>query len=187
MPLTDPMDIPSLDRVFGHSTHLMRAFENANITSTVSVMLLPKQVLMEFNGIGARTASLIHHELTRRGLGHHSFNEKLADFVTDQFGRIEDAPLAVLNVVTMRDHEMTRPYYMPLQLLRLMERLEPHLTLGKVMGFGSRDFLGMVEEHVVFGPLLLHLLDDAEHLTWRLEQWRQHLRTNQPLSLVSSQ
>jgi len=171
VPLTDPTDIPSLDHVFGHNPSLMKALGRAHITSVVPVMLLPKHVLMEFNGIGERTATYITGALAHKGLGHHHFNEKLCDFVDEQFGCLEKAPVMVLSVVTLRDNVAARPYYVPLQLLQLIDDVNPRFSVGDLLSSSPRDLLEMVEERVVFGPLLNRLKGDVPDINWRLSQW----------------
>ena len=171
LPLTDPNDIPSLDFVFGHNSRLMKIFRRLHIESVTPVMLLPKPVLMEFPGVGERTATYIIGCLTQHNLGHHNFNEKLGDFIDRQFGCIEDAPVSVLNVVTLRDNITTRPYYTPLQLLQLIEQEAPHFTVRDLLQSTEDELIGLIEERVVFGPVLNRLKGDIVDLNWRLAQW----------------
>lgn len=176
MPLADPSDIPSLDHVFGHNRPLMKAFEQAYITSVVPVMLLPKQVLMEFHGIGERTATYITGALAQNGRGHHRFDEKIVDFVDEQFGNVEAAPVSILNVVTLRHQIGPRQYYRPLELLKLIDEVNPQYTIGQLMQATTHELLEMLEHRVHFGPMLEALMVDLKDVNWRLYWWEEAMK-----------
>jgi len=173
--------MPSLERVFGHNPRLMKALVQARITSVVSVMLLPWQVLMEFDGIGEKTAKSITGILAKHGLGHHTVNEKIVDFVDQQFGSVEAAPVSVLNVMTLRSFT-TRQYYVPLHLILLIQDVNPQYTINQLKQASINDLLEMLENRVHYGPMLEELMEDIPDVKWRLQQW---FRGN-PASLRSS-
>ena len=149
----------------------MHAFEKANITSVVPVMLLPRQVLMEFDGIGERTAAYITKALAQKGLAHRQLCDRLGDFIDQQFGCIENAPVSALNVVSLRNNVTARPYYAPLLLLLLIEQVNPHFTVGELAAADNDELLAMVEERIVFGPRVHRLKGDAIDINWRLSHW----------------
>lgn len=173
MNLTDPTDIPSLISVFGRNAGLMQAFRLAYVTSPVPVMLLPRQVLTEFDGIGERTSLYITHALREAGLPHLTFGENACDFMDAHFGSIEDAPVMALSVVSLRDAVASRPYFAPLQMLHLLSEIAPHFTVRSLLTTTKDGLMEMVEEHVTFGPRMERLEHDLREINWRLSWWNE--------------
>lgn len=194
MPLTDPANLPSLHRVFGHNRPLMRAFKEANIRSIVPVMLLPREVLIkDVPGIGKDRATYITGALADHGLGHHSFNEKLEDFLCDQFGCVEDSPVSVLNIVVMRNNVYSRPQYSPLFTLQTIEMIDPLFTVLDILRSSHAELMDMLEDRIPFGPQLQRVTGDLRDIKWRLYYWEpdgrigMHKARDRSLSLVHSQ
>ena len=176
MTITDPNDLPSLSRAFGHNAYLMKTFHNADITSVIPLMLLPRfDLISDIKGIGERTATCVAKTLAGNGLEQRTFHERMTDFIDRRFGCIEDAPIGVLTVVTLRhtigETVIRRPHYTPLQLIQLLEEINPHLKVIDLLELSDDAMMRMLEEHVIFGPILHRLRGDLTDVNWRLHQW----------------
>jgi len=176
LPLTDPNDVPSLERAFGHDAYLMKTFKDANITSIIPLALLLSDNLRDdIKGIGPRTARRIADILAENDLEQRQFGESLPDYIDRQFGCIEDAPIAALTVVTLRRTIGTvttrRSHYTPVRLLRLLEERNRHLRVLDLLKATEDQLIEMVEERVMFGPILHKLRSDLIEITWRMRHW----------------
>ena len=181
LPLTDPNDVPSLERAFGHDAYLMKTFKDANITSIIPLALLLSDNLRDdIKGIGPRTARRIADILAENDLEQRQFGESLSDYIDRQFGCIEDAPIAVLTVVTLRRTIGTvttrRSHYAPVRLLRLLEERNRHLRVLDLLKATEDQLIEMVEERVMFGPILHKLRSDLIEITWRMRHWEPDTR-----------
>lgn len=171
MPLTHPFNLPTLEETFGDNIKLMSALKRARFQSVVPVMELPREVLREFYGIGPSTSVFITRALAAQGLAHHRFCERLSTFIDEQFGCIEDAPVATLEVVTIHDMYASRQVYAPLALLHFLERLYPNMTIMDLSHMTEQDVREIVNEHEQLGPIRERVAADLEEIGWRLQQW----------------
>lgn len=172
MPLADPTDLPSLDFLFGKNERLMKVFKQAQITSVAPLMLLSRQILVnDIPGIGDSTSTYIARVLAEHGLPQRQFSDKLRDYIDERFGALEFAPITALSVVVIRDTVVTRPRYAPLQLIQLLNEINPHMQIADLLNTPGRGLIRMVEGHIVFGPVLERLTEDLTEINHRLTRW----------------
>ena len=178
------MTIPSLEQVFGDNEHLMRAFSRANITSVVTLMTLPRELLLnDIDGIGEYAVQHISRQLAAHNLEHRAFTEKLPHFIARLFGSIEDAPVAVLNTVLLRSALSTQPqgtvtcraHYAPIQLLQLVEEIDPQFSVEDILNRSETELITLLSQHFEIRPIRVRLQSDVKDINWRLNWWNHKL------------
>lgn len=164
-------EYPSVKETFGASPTLMRALEYARFKSVVPVMMMPREALMDTLDIKARTARRVTSYLNAQGLNHHEYCERQRDFIDEQFGCIEDAPIAALHVITITDEIGPRPYYAPIRLLLFMEEMEPHMVIRDLIGMTAQNIRDMIDRPMMPGPISERMSEDIGEISWRLSWW----------------
>lgn len=126
--------VPSLNDVFAHNIALLNVLKRAEISSIVPLMLLPKSALPEIPGIKDVRAAQIAEALAGHGLGHRTVNDRACDFLTSEFGSIQDAPIDALHVTSVRHFgAYIRPLYAPLRLVQILGKVNPGMTIGSLL------------------------------------------------------
>lgn len=192
MPLSYPFDAPDLATTFGARKSVMKALNKAGVKSVTPVMMLPQEVLRsEFDGIGASSARFITSALAEHGLPHRTISQKRHDFVNEHFGCIEDAPIGVLQVGTVLvlgpKGKSTRASFSPLEVVSLMEDIQPKTTVIDLLLMGKKGLKQEIAQHAFFGLPDKRLARDIEYLQYRLkDEWQLQFSTSEPeLRLVN--
>lgn len=161
-------EIPSIAEAFGGNYRLIKAFHAAGFKSVVPIMLMPREALVEIDGIGTTSAQRVTKTLKAYGLGHHVVCERMASFIEKEFGSVEDAPVSVLQVTIVRGEQLNRPMFAPLEVVSLLEDIESHMTVGDLARMTREDVRRTVQGEAVFGLEIHDLREDMKHLAMRL-------------------
>ena len=147
----------------------------AGFTSVVPLMMLPTQSLIGMEAgdqtIGYRSAARVTQTLAQRNLRQHVFCEKMSEFIDDQFGCIEDTPIAALHVTIVRGYQDNRPVFAPLELISLLEDIQPRMTVLDLVKMTPEGIKHEIESRALFGLKVHSLTEDLKHLKMRLENY----------------
>ena len=180
--------IPTIKEAFGIYPELMDAIKQNYIHSVTAVMLLPKEVLAKMEHFNAKKAQLVGESLADHELVQLQGNQNVRYFVESQFGCIEDAPVGVLDVVTVPTMRTSMQVHSPLILLAYLEEYEPNMTVLDLIHMSEHSLRKLVRGRVELGPVVERIVDDIIEVNRRLSWWdeglhipldarrRQHLR-----------
>jgi len=161
--------LPTVSEAFEHEYRLRKAFNLLGVHSLIPIMLMPREALMELPFIGASSAHRITKILHGLNLSHRTIYEKLTRFIDDQFGCIEDAPIGVLQVATVRTSAATRPHLAPLDTINALEVYDREMTVLALTSQTRQEVRKMAQMALNATGRQVHDLDeDLKHLSSRL-------------------
>jgi len=171
MVMADPQNLPSLEMLFSGHKAAMNAFQKAGFSHIIEPMCMPPESLKsEVPGIGFKFAKLVGTLLARHGLQRHEYcGERMADFLDQQFGKVELAPLMALNVVSFNGEGYTRVLFAPLRMSRALEIAQPGFTIGEFAKINPSTALELIGDQATFGPVRSMLLKNYPELRRRME------------------
>jgi hypothetical protein len=164
----DADDLPSLDDAFNKEGYggLLKVLTQAGFKSIAPLMALPTESLLDIPGIGLTNVSLIDRVLQRNGLERRCLNEGLFPYLDRQFGRVEDAPVGVLQIVVVRNGATNWSLFAPLEIVNVLERKDnPRMRIRDLMMVDSDDIRRSVKAQ---SGLIHDLSEDIIHLKRRL-------------------
>jgi hypothetical protein len=168
-PISPPATIAE---VFGDDKIIMkavRAMELPDESSVAPIMMLPPTALLKVPNIGPAAAKRITMLLKKHKLGHRQVFQKSIEFINCEFGCIEDAPIGVFQVFVKRNGDLNWPEFGRLQLLTVLETIEPNMRAMDISGISRRDVIDMVTPVVTKSGIVIDdLEEDLAHLTSRL-------------------
>lgn len=168
MAYIDADDLPSLDEAFKKLGHkgLLSDLKQAGFRSVAPLMALPPEALLEIPNIGKTTVSLIDDVLRRNNLEQRRLTENLFSYLDRQFGRVEDAPVGVLQIVVVRHDTTNWPLFAPLQIVKVLEQMDsPWIHIRDLMMMGHADLRRTIESQ---SGLIHDVQQDVAHLKLRL-------------------
>lgn|GEM_PF-3814921 len=173
MAILSVFNMPSLEETFGSNPAVLDLLNKAGFTSVAPLMLLPRPALIgvsagQHRKIDHRSATKVSQQLSKRGLKQHDLNEPMAKFIDEQFGCIDDAPISIMQVTIMRNAHANLPVFAPLEVVGLLEDIEPHMTMLDLVRMTRHEVRDMVEERAAFGLRIHNLHEDLKHLALRL-------------------
>ena len=169
MPLVRTHPIPTITEVFKHDLRLLSALRNAGFKSVVPVMLMPREALIDFDGIASPSASNVTKALARFNFGHHSLCERMSVFIEEQFGSVEDAPISILQVAVVHtDVTCSRLQFDPLPTIYALEDLEPEMLIADLVRMTSREVQTEAQKQANAGFPLGDIGKDVKKMASRL-------------------
>jgi len=183
MPLMREFDIPTLAEAFGDRKSLMKSLHKAGFKSIVPLMMMPREALLELPGIGMSSVLVISRTLKKHRLSQHVFSDRMSVFIDKQFGCIEDAPISVLQVTIVRNDQLNRPVFAPLEIISLLEDIEPRMTVMDLIRMSREEIRVMVQVQSSFGLHLHDLAEDLKHLAIRLGNFDLEFGAQLPIQL----
>ena len=132
----DADDLPSLEEAFTRLgyTRLLNDLKHAGFKSIAPLMALSSEDFLKIPNIGNTTVSLIEKVLMHHNLEHRQLEESLCTYLERQFGRVEDAPIGVLQIVVGRSGTTDWQIFAPLQLIGILEEADsPQMRVRDLM------------------------------------------------------
>lgn len=165
--------LPTIEAVFDDS-RIVAAYRNAGYTSVAEIMAMPYEALKtDVKGLGRTRIVQTTRMLRRHKLGHRRYCDKMTDFLAEQFGQVESAPIAVLQIAVVRIGEASRPYFAPLEAIKLLQAFDPEMSierLTRLLQMSSATVLEIVERQTVITSKQVHNVhEDLRHINFRLE------------------
>lgn len=115
-----PLDpVPSLDEVFGANGQLY-ALLNKHFDDLAPILMLTPQGLLDTDGVGPKSVRHVTTALAAHGLRQREFSEKPRSYIERLFGKIESAPLSVLQLDT---HSVNEVWFSEHKRLRVISQL----------------------------------------------------------------
>lgn len=163
--------VPSIKEVFGIYPELTEPLKQNNIHSVAATMLLPKEVLAKMERFSVKKVNLVSTALSDFDLAQLELNQNVRRFVEDQFGCLEEAPIGVLDVVTLPTMKSSKQEHSPLTLLSFFEDYEPHMTVLDLLRMSEWSIRQQVAGKFWFGPVYEPLVEDITEVNRRLSWW----------------
>lgn len=161
-----------LEKVF-RSQHTLRLLKRHGVTSTATLAMLSKDELRgNFEFITDADVNSIAAGMRKPGAQQREYGEDATAFLGRVFGNEAHAPAGVLHVAMVRHMAVTRAVLAPLQLVKLLEHVDPDATVGDAMRLDASQAKALVGEVAEQGDATLRCDDpgqDLLHLRFRLQ------------------
>ncbi|MGV9001879.1 MAG: hypothetical protein ACOH18_02895 [Candidatus Saccharimonadaceae bacterium] len=177
--------VPTLTEAFGKNYRLKAAFNNAGFKTVVPIMMLPREALLEIPGIAVASAMRVAKTLKHYDLGQHIISERMSEFIESEFGRVRDAPIGVLQVTIVRSGDTNRPYFAPLDVIDMLEKIEPEMKIRQLLLMPAARILSDLEMHGARAAVR-NPKEDFKHLAIRLGNFGLPSIVQQSLRQLSS-
>lgn len=166
MELSRVENLPTLTDLFGHNKHVLSAVQK-HFDTPASLLAHDRRMLMHVPNIKLRRARAIEEALKSHGLRLRDSSESTAKYIERLFGRIENAPIDVLQLYSVQADGASHTYYLPLTVIRQLRQYEPNMAIV--------DLLAM-RQSGVWGILVTHFAYDTDHLRPRISELNTRLR-----------
>ena len=171
--MLNPIDVPSLETVFGIEKPLMRSFERAKIFDIIPAMIIPEGEFTSVAGISLATDRRITHHLRSFEIDRRLSHAKLQPYLSYQFGAVKNTPISALQVAIVRDGNGSFPVHAPLELITFLNVMQEHLLLADIvaMGYdGLMEFIRTKGSLEIFADTpVRNAREDLKHILWRLD------------------
>jgi len=164
-------ELSSLDEAFTRIgyTKLLKTLKKAGFRSLASLMVLPREALLEIPHIGSAAISCISEVLQWKNLPQRDFNQDLFSFIDRTFGDIEEAPIGVLQVAIVRNGVVNWPIFAPLELVTALEERKDYLTINHLLQSDAHTLRFLLESMAPIEAHVHDLHEDIHHLQLRLK------------------
>ena len=137
-----PFDMPTLEEFFGGKKRVYDPLVRAGITTLTPLFLTPEGLLQRtVKGLGPQRDAEVTSVLRTNSIRRHKSHEDIETCIDRTFGDIKDAPVGVLHVRIDRKQSENRPMYVPLELIKLLEEHEPHMTITDLAELTRRELM----------------------------------------------